>query len=50
MGGMFFVTGDSTDLILNFTPAPEPSTWAMLVAGLLVLIPVIVRRTRTAKA
>jgi hypothetical protein len=30
----FFVTADSTDIFLNFTPVPEPSTCALIVTGL----------------
>ncbi len=32
-GGGFFVTQSGNDLFLNFTPVPEPSTWALLLAG-----------------
>lgn len=32
--GSFFVTQSGNDLILNFTPVPEPSTYALLAAGL----------------
>jgi fibronectin-binding autotransporter adhesin len=30
----FFVTADSTDIFLNFTPVPEPSTCALIGTGL----------------
>ena len=33
-GGMFSLSTSGNDLLLNFTPVPEPSTWAMLLAGL----------------
>lgn len=32
-GGSFSVSSDSTDIFLNFTPVPEPSTWALLGVG-----------------
>ncbi|HEY8993382.1 MAG TPA: autotransporter-associated beta strand repeat-containing protein [Lacunisphaera sp.] len=31
--GSFFVTQSGNDLILNFTPVPEPSTYALLATG-----------------
>lgn len=33
-GSLFTVTADSNHLYLNFTPVPEPSTWALLLGGL----------------
>jgi hypothetical protein len=36
-GGALTLTVDSNDLMLNFTPVPEPSTYAMMAAGLVVL-------------
>jgi hypothetical protein len=37
------------NLILDFTPVPEPSAWALLGLGVLALIPVIVRRWQRAE-
>jgi hypothetical protein len=31
--GMFYVSQSGNDLVLNFTPVPEPSTWAMIACG-----------------
>jgi fibronectin-binding autotransporter adhesin len=42
--GSFFVTGNGTDLFLDFTPIPEPSTWALLGAGLAAVELVSARR------
>jgi hypothetical protein len=36
-GGSFSLSGSATDIFLNFTPVPEPSTWALMAAGLSVL-------------
>jgi autotransporter-associated beta strand protein len=33
-GGSFSIATSGNTLVLNFTPVPEPSTWAMLLAGL----------------
>jgi fibronectin-binding autotransporter adhesin len=41
--GSFFVTQSGNDMLLNFTPVPEPSTYALMSAGLLL---VFVRRLR----
>ncbi len=32
-GGIFTITGNSTDIFLNFTPVPEPSTWSLVGLG-----------------
>jgi T5SS/PEP-CTERM-associated repeat protein/autotransporter-associated beta strand protein len=32
--GKFFVTQSGNNLVLNFTPVPEPSTYALMVAGI----------------
>jgi fibronectin-binding autotransporter adhesin len=45
-GGTFSITEVGNSLELNFTPAPEPSTWAMLAAGVFVLVPFAARRRR----
>jgi fibronectin-binding autotransporter adhesin len=44
--GSFFVTSNGSELFLNFTPVPEPSTYALLAVGLGV-IAVIARRRRS---
>jgi fibronectin-binding autotransporter adhesin len=31
--GTFYVSESGNDLMLNFTPVPEPSTWALVAAG-----------------
>jgi hypothetical protein len=49
-GGTFIITGIGNDLMLNFTPAPEPSTWALVGTGVLAFIPFALRRRRAAKA
>ncbi len=33
-GGQFSLSSTGTQLMLNFTPVPEPSTWALLLSGL----------------
>jgi T5SS/PEP-CTERM-associated repeat protein len=35
--GHFFVTDFGSELVLNFTPVPEPSTWALMAGGLCLL-------------
>jgi hypothetical protein len=35
--GSFFVSTNSNDLLLNFTPVPEPSTWALIAAGVAIV-------------
>jgi autotransporter-associated beta strand protein len=49
-GGTFALTVSGDDLFLNFTPVPEPSTWALMGAGLLALVPFALRRRRMARA
>jgi hypothetical protein len=44
--GQFFVSESGDNLMLNFTPVPEPSTWALLGLGSLVLGFVAFRRSR----
>jgi fibronectin-binding autotransporter adhesin len=49
-GGSFSFTQVGNNLDLNFTPVPEPSTWAMLVGGVFMVVPLALRRRRLAKA
>jgi fibronectin-binding autotransporter adhesin len=49
-GGTFSVIDAGNDLTLNFTPVPEPSTWAMIAAGLLAVASFSRRRRLAAKA
>jgi autotransporter-associated beta strand protein len=44
-GGNFSFTENGNSLVLNFTAVPEPSTWALLAAGLLATL---LRRRRRA--
>ena len=43
--GSFFVTQSGSSLLLNFTPVPEPSTYALLLLGLGALAFTVRRRT-----
>jgi hypothetical protein len=45
-GGSFFVSANSTDIFLNFTPVPEPSTWALMGGGLATMVAASARRRR----
>jgi autotransporter-associated beta strand protein len=46
-GGTFSISENAMNqLFLNFTPVPEPSTWAMLGLGILAVIPLAPRRHR----
>ncbi len=35
--GSFFISSAGNNILLNFTPVPEPSTWAMVAAGLALI-------------
>jgi hypothetical protein len=45
-GGTFSVSQLGNSLMLNFAPVPEPSTWALMAAGLCTLCVVLRRRRR----
>jgi hypothetical protein len=46
VGGNFFLSQVGNNLFLNFTPVPEPSTWALLLAGTTLLATGALRRRR----
>ncbi len=46
--GFFSVSGTTNNLVLNFTPVPEPSTWALMAVGAAAILPFALRRKRTA--
>jgi autotransporter-associated beta strand protein len=48
-GGTFSISENAMNqLFLNFTPVPEPSTWALLGLGVLTVVPFALRRRRRA--
>ncbi|HZZ20971.1 MAG TPA: PEP-CTERM sorting domain-containing protein, partial [Opitutaceae bacterium] len=49
-GGLFTVADTGNTLVLNFTPAPEPSTWAMIAGGGALLGLAGLRRSRRVRA
>jgi hypothetical protein len=49
-GGNFSFSQVGNNLDLNFTPAPEPSTWALMGAGVLALAFIGIRRRIAARA
>jgi hypothetical protein len=48
--GSFFVSSNGSDVFLNFTPVPEPSTWALLGTGVAAVGWAAWRRRRRAAA
>jgi hypothetical protein len=36
-GGSFLLTSSGNNIVLDFTPVPEPSTWALMAAGVAAL-------------
>jgi len=44
--GSFFLAQSGDDLLLNFTPVPEPSTFALMGTGLLLMLATRLRRRR----
>jgi hypothetical protein len=45
--GQFYVSQVGSDLDLNFTPVPEPSTWALMASGLCAMGAAVRRRRRS---
>ena len=48
-GGTFSFSESGNGLYLNFTPVPEPSTWAMMATGLFAVVPFAIHRRRVSK-
>lgn len=48
-GGTFSVSATSNTLLVNFSPVPEPSTWALLALGLGGIAVSIIRRRKSAR-
>jgi fibronectin-binding autotransporter adhesin len=48
--GSFNVSESGNNLLLNFTPVPEPSTWCLMGAGVLAIVPYLLRRRKWARA
>jgi T5SS/PEP-CTERM-associated repeat protein len=44
--GLFSLAQNGNNLVLNFTPVPEPSTWALLITGLATLTASALRRRK----
>jgi PEP-CTERM motif-containing protein len=49
-GGTFSVVESGNNLMLDFTPVPEPSTWALMGVGFLALATFEIRRRRRVRA
>jgi hypothetical protein len=47
--GQFSISQSGNDILLNFSPVPEPSTWALMGTGL-IAVGLIVRRRKVAGA
>ncbi len=45
-GGFFSISNAGDNLFLNFTPVPEPTTWAMLGLGIAAVAPFAISRRR----
>ncbi len=43
----FSLANSNTDLVLNFTPVPEPETWAMMLGGSAILMLPLIRRRKS---
>ena len=45
-GGTFSISETGNNLFLNFTPVPEPSTWALIITGVFSIVPYALSRRR----